>query len=232
MKINRVTITGADDKVNITELQILQRRFPFVEWGILFSASKPGTRRYASSQYVKKLTSLETPLNLSAHLCGGYPRYILQKGDYSFLETLENKFKRAQINFNFLNTEHNIYHLFNLPTAANIKFILQANKSNTSIINKVREEQLPFDFLYDSSGGRGTEIKEIKEPIAGYYTGYSGGLGPDNIEDFCQQLISHPSTESIFIDCESKVRDGFDEFDLDKVEKYLEICSKYVTEYA
>lgn len=33
MKINRVTITGADGKNTYSELLSLQKQYPFVEWG-------------------------------------------------------------------------------------------------------------------------------------------------------------------------------------------------------
>jgi len=37
MKINKITITGADDRTKISDLVQLQKDYPFVEWGILFS---------------------------------------------------------------------------------------------------------------------------------------------------------------------------------------------------
>ncbi|MHB1675039.1 MAG: hypothetical protein ACYCSP_12405 [Acidobacteriaceae bacterium] len=38
MKLETVTITGADDSTDIVELAELSEEFPFVEWGILISA--------------------------------------------------------------------------------------------------------------------------------------------------------------------------------------------------
>jgi hypothetical protein len=52
MILDRVTITGADDDVDIGDLVDLSARYPFVEWGILSSSSRrahrgslSGTRR-------------------------------------------------------------------------------------------------------------------------------------------------------------------------------------------
>lgn len=228
MNINRVTITGADDKINPYDLLSLSAQFPFVEWGILFSKSKEGQNRYPSKDWIKKfLERKTTEIKISAHLCGAYPREILQNGNLSIFDFLGSDFQRAQINFNFGNTPFESKHLDHLlwNKEINSHIILQYNKSNSHVIDILEEYE--FDVLYDSSGGRGTEIKEIKEPFEFYYTGYSGGLGTDNIDDFCQKISMHSNPSNVFIDCESGVRTN-DEFDLNKVTKYLEICSKYI----
>lgn len=229
MNINRVTITGADESVPIKDIYELSERFPFVEWGILFSKSKEGMSRYPSFRWVNTLCegTHQPHINLSAHLCGAYPRDILQDGKLDFVKSLDERFKRMQINFNFGNTLFEPKYLDHLLWNKDINpaIILQYNKSNSAVIDIL--EEYVFDVLYDSSGGRGTEIKEIKEPFEDYYTGYSGGLSPDNVDDFCQKLTAHPNPSSVFIDCESGVRIN-NEFDLKKVTKYLEICSKYI----
>jgi len=37
MKINKLTITGADNNNSYNKLFELQQKYPFVEWGILYS---------------------------------------------------------------------------------------------------------------------------------------------------------------------------------------------------
>lgn len=231
MKINRITVTGADESIAFKDLFELSEEFPFVEWGILFSILRAGTRRYPPLRWIENLC--QSPhrsenFKLSAHLCGQYPRDILQKGKLQGIDLLvKNYFQRAQINFNFSNTEWKSEYLLNLLKDNNTQYILQMNKSNADIIKTIVDTE-NFDVLYDSSGGRGTEIKEIQPPISGHYTGYSGGLGPNNIDEFCKKIIKHPSPNSVFIDCETGVRNDKDEFDLVKVREYLIICSKYV----
>jgi len=46
MKINKLTITGADDATNQDSLLDFSNNFGFVEWGILFSKTKLGEKRY------------------------------------------------------------------------------------------------------------------------------------------------------------------------------------------
>lgn len=230
MKITKVTITGTDDKVPIVELIKLSQEFPFVEWGILFSKSKEGQSRYPSKEWIKKFTTSKmfSEVNTSAHLCGQYPRDILQQGDHAIFEFLDRKFDRAQLNFNFANTFADFQHIISvLNNPFGMGIILQYNKANSEIVKELIENKYSFDILYDSSGGRGTEIKEINSPFKGYYTGYSGGLNPENIKPVLEKITENNSTAKVFIDCESGVRTN-DEFDLVKVRKYLEICSEFV----
>jgi len=88
--------------------------------------------------------------------------------------------------------------------------------------------------LYDSSGGKGISPSEWFPPVTGpnwqnYSTGYSGGLGPDNLKEELQNIASvvDSSVEQvcpIWIDMESKIRTG-DKFDLDKVQQCCEIVA-------
>jgi hypothetical protein len=51
VKIDKVTITGADNNTPISDLFVLQKQFPFVEWAILLSQSKAGTDRYPDTSH-------------------------------------------------------------------------------------------------------------------------------------------------------------------------------------
>lgn len=227
MNINKVTITGADDKVNHEDLIALSKQYPFVEWGILFSQAKEGQPRYPQKEWVAKFIDFieKNNINLSAHLCGQYSRDILEKNFTYFLTICSVLFKRIQINYNF-KYSHN-YNLETLQrwTAQNAenKIILQYNKSNSTAL-------VPFpnlNILYDSSGGRGKEISDIKPPFDGYYTGYSGGITPDNIEAICQQISGLYGQTDVWIDMENGIRTN-NEFDLDKVEKVLRLSEPFI----
>ena len=88
MKIlNKVTVTGADDSVkDIEELREIQKEFPFVEWGILLSASSAGTNRFPSQSWIWDLIQNSSPskehiikhlrFNLAGHICGRWIREI------------------------------------------------------------------------------------------------------------------------------------------------------------
>ena len=99
MKLERMTVTGADDMTNVRGMIELSKEYRFLEWGILFPLS--GGSRFPTSEWLAHLLEEKgkTPMNLSAHLCGG-----------DLDDALENKskinldeFKRIQLNFHGLN---------------------------------------------------------------------------------------------------------------------------------
>jgi hypothetical protein len=220
MKINRITFTGADDKTDPAVLLAIQKEFPRVEWGILFSANRMGSTKYPSQEWIDKLPA---ELNLSAHFCGKYSRDVIEKLDFSQVEA-NPKFKRVQLNYTFHKSKPvNLLPLVSKFANRGVDFIFQYNASNQQTLDalmlETMNESIPMGFLYDSSGGRGIEIKRISAPF-GFYTGYSGGLTPDNIVDITTDIIAHSNDSEVWIDMEAGVRTD-DEFDLQKVLKVL-----------
>lgn len=225
MKINKVTITGADDKTDIKDLVVLTEKYPFVEWGILFSNSR-GKQRYPSENWVKEVTKLNLPL--SAHFCGWWARQVLEEGNYSLIEQAEG-FSRIQLNYNFARSRGwKLKDLIEWAEESPKDIILQLNKSNKPIISDL-EPPKAINFLYDASGGRGTVIGAIEPPMDGSYTGYAGGLSVENIDHICKLITESDDGEDteVWIDLESGARTN-DEFDLTKVEEILRISSKYI----
>lgn len=230
MKINRVTITGADNKINQSDLLLLQEKYPFVEWGILFSTNKDGQPRYPSR--VHRIVEFdESALQLSAHFCGFYSREVLEKGNFMLIQLLPFSYKRVQLNYNFKNNKGR----FNLVSLLRFvernkerDIILQYNDSNAEIIEKFRVNGLPdnINFLYDSSGGRGKLLNDIKNPFK-QYTGYSGGISPDNVEGICRYIQNHESSSNVWIDMENGVRTD-NQFDLVKVSSVLRRCEPFI----
>lgn len=229
MKINKVTITGADNKVTPQSLVSITNKYPFVEWGILFSLSKEGFQRYPTKAWIEEL--VKEDLELSAHFCGWWAKQVLEEGNFKLISNLNPKFKRVQLNYNFQNSRGwnleklNDYAMDNPER----KIILQYNKSNAETLLDFINSGifLNFDFLYDSSGGRGTEIKEIGDPIRNHYTGYSGGISPTTIDDVCLQILRHNSPAEVWVDLESGAR-TYNEFDFDKVDEILKKSSYFV----
>lgn len=229
MNINRVTITGADDKVDPRFLLRLTDEYPFVEWGILFSKPKEGQQRYPSDHWVQHL--LEYGLPLSAHFCGWYAREVLEKANTGIITKLSKQFNRIQLNYNFKrSSKHNLIPILRYAEKhPDRSIILQYNKSNAETLNKFMVNGLPenIHFLYDSSGGRGTEIQSISDPIGKQYTGYSGGIHSKNISRICAWIYKHNSKCDAWIDLESGARTN-NEFDLKKVQHILQDVKGYM----
>lgn len=224
MVINKITFTGVDDKTPISSLQDLQRKYPYVEWGILI-ASNPGKPKQPSEDYILKLK--DKGLKLALHMCNEHAKNILTDGK---LDIKYDFFDRYQLNFNFNHTDHDLNHYSKLINKfKNKNFILQTNFSNELFIEKIIENNKTINthILYDSSGGRGVEIKQIKSPFKGIYTGYSGGINPDNIDNICKQITFHKNDDRVWIDVQTGARTN-NEFDLNKISTMLKIVDKHI----
>lgn len=228
MKISKVTITGLDTLVEIDRIIELQKEFPFVEWGILFSSNREGQKRYPTMWVVEKI--IKSGIPLSAHFCGTWAKEVLEKQNFDVIKTLHQNFKRVQLNYNFsYNQNWSLTHL-NVFADENRsrEIILQYNKSNKQVIDEFKvgfPENI--NILYDASGGRGTEIKEVLPPFKNF-TGYAGGITDKNIDGICKIITDHSDNSTVWIDMESGVRTN-DIFDLEKVIAVLNVCSQYVS---
>lgn len=234
MNINKVTISGADNLVSKDEMLYTQQVFPFVEWGILVSTKRMGTPRYPIIEWIK---NLHPELNISFHLCGDICRDFVNGGVEWIKISKENslRYKRLQLNFSFKEDKDYMNNIFGIATTATrwkkmVSIILAYNKGSKKNLDEflgaIREVPENLHFLYDSSGGRGTEIKSFSKPLR-TYTGYAGGINPDNAFVICDTLSNMEWGDNIWIDMESGIRTG-DKFDMQKVNDVLSICSKFI----
>lgn len=231
MNIDRVTISGADDKVSVDEMLEIQREFPFVEWGILISRKRMGTNRYPSKEWLRKL---HHDLNISFHLCGYIVREFVQ-GKHSVVWEAGLNWQRVQLNFSFKEPINYAPTLLDISdTARNTpdrSFVLAYNKGSKSNLDRFIQNHVSMPsnihFLYDSSGGRGAEIKYLQKPLLNY-TGYAGGLNPENVGTICECLDGMEWSDKVWIDMETGVRTG-DQFDLKKVREVLTIANTFIS---
>jgi len=231
MNLDRITITGADDSIDPQDLVAITKKYPFVEWGILFSRSQQGTSRFPSNQWVKNLMKVYPNFNLSAHLCGKWVRDVVLKSEFTFRDThpLIANFQRIQLNF------HGQYHKAHpdfvklLHKHSQYDWIFQHDGVNDElIIQFVNMSGINVFPLFDRSGGAGVVPSEWPKPICGYQ-GYAGGLGPDNIVNEIGRVSQVAGESKVWIDMETKVRSNNDmQFELSKVEQCLELSKPFV----
>lgn len=223
MKIKYCTITGADDQVDPEDLVSLSYRYPFVEWGILFSLDREKTSRYPSERWVYDfLDAAENymiDINRSAHLCGYYAEQFVKCDPKIF--SLLNHFQRVQLNINFRKSkiDPDSIHM-QIQFAGTRPVITQYNEDNKWAWCSFKD--LPnHEVLYDGSGGRGI-VGDWIPPLPLVTCGYAGGLTPDNLADELEKIGQVAGDHEIWIDMESGVRTD-NQLDLEKVERVLQI---------
>lgn len=238
MKLDTVTITGADDSVNPEDLVALSEKFPFVEWGILLSRSQMGGKRFPSAKWMDSLLLQVDKLKLAGHLCGSWLNNLMNFNQHEFIDELSlwEHFKRVQLNFHGEKFDINpdtLQTLRNQTWKHSKKFIVQMDNINNELYERLNHAGVLAQGLFDLSHGTGVLPEEWPEVVPSMnpkaYRGYAGGLGANNLEDQLQKIATAVGDIYIWIDMETQVRSNNDlQFDLEKVEKCLEISSKYV----
>ncbi len=231
--ITTVTLTGADDSIHPQDLLRLQDDYPFAEFAILFSSKRTGTPRYPSNDWIDELLlNHSRNLSLSAHLCGQDAKNLLLGHD-DFLQLTRGKFQRVQINHNFRNNPVDLDKLIDIVEEyGNIQFIIQHNKANSEVCKELKNyTNSNIHFLYDSSGGRGNELATFEKPIPNHYTGYAGGISPENILSVCEKVNELSTNNYVWIDMETHIRSNNDKlFDFNKCNSVLAKAEQFITQ--
>lgn len=207
----KVTITGADNVVDPSALAELWRKYPFVEWGILYSRNRPGRPRYPDLDWIAHFAGFRCARSL--HLCGIVARDFLDGRPFS-----PEGFERVQVN-GYKGQPHDLAKAHSHGYGAEI--ILQVRKQ--FLLPGAARDALALpnaSILYDPSGGRGVQPDRTGYPNApaGVRMGIAGGIGPDNV---AERVTGAALASASWIDMESGVRDENDQFDLGKVETVL-----------
>lgn len=216
--LNKVTFTGIDNKVKITELENLYKKYPFIEFGFLVSennTNKNIENRYPSLVMLKGFKKKNIPLSL--HVCGKLAREIVQHNNwqplYELMGEYINLFSRIQLN---IAGTKKLSEDITFPEDKQV--IIQFNTSNTSAYEMYKSENVVG--FQDNSGGTGkTETTWFENNDT--YFGYAGGIGEENVIEIINS-INKIHTGNYWIDMETKIRTN-DKFDIKKCEK---ICEK------
>ena len=218
--LTTVTITGADDRTRPTDLCELSEEFPFVEWGLLLSASRMGAPRYPSRSWLHDFENVmsTTPdrMHHAMHFCGQCTRDTLA-GDPRWFDGIHPD--RIQLNgFATPSTDAFLVLARRLTEERpRFGFILQARDARVLEATAVAVAEIGSSrtaVLYDPSGGRGITTTEWPT-LAAVHMGYAGGLGPANVEAVLKLLLSNTARGPFWIDMETRVRTGDAEDKLD-----------------
>lgn len=234
MQIKYVTLTGADDHTPIDGLLELSAEFSFVEWGILFFPPRQGEPCYPTWRWLNHLfvfTEGVHPFHLSAHLCGKWVTDAMQ----GHLPLLDNERFDAAFNTIQLNcykgvlqqalTHPILWRTISLVHNGRKPVILGGDYAGLSISVEQFLNAGVYPLL-DASGGHGQVPKLWPAPFktehgTPLFCGYAGGLGPDNIKRELDRIADVAGKATVWIDMQSKLRNGKDEFDLKRCRQVL-----------
>ena len=232
MRLTKVTFTGVDERTDVKRLVRLQKKYPYVEFGVLLSYDwQENGNRFLDPSFLVNFKG--KGLNLSAHFCGQAAIDIAVGKKFNLEKLIGNNlmiFRRCQLNLKADRLFTELRRLAPIPYIDEV--IVQMH--TPELCQRFLNDQRPLfaSYLLDASCGCGidTPIQIITSP--GVHIGYAGGIGSDNVADKLRTLLEYPSDEKFWIDMETRVRTCEDWFDLDKVEEVLEICDSLVKEYS
>lgn len=240
--LNRVTVTGADDSIEPSELFSVQEKYPFCEFGILLSHKQTlngGGNRFPSKEWIYSLVSecrrRGRKPNISAHLCGQWVDGFLS-GHLLDFDTITPGFfeliQRIQVNTHAQKSTSTVemFDVVNWLSGEGKTIIFQLDgRDGTDIAKRVASfGHKNIAGLFDLSHGAGVLPREYPKPFKHLLCGYAGGLSPENVSD--QLSIIEKATDGpTWIDAETRLfsESGL-KFDLSKVMAFLENAKPWV----
>ncbi len=242
MKLKRVTFTGADDTTIPAELFAISRDYPFVEWGVLVSASQTGALRFPSLDWCARFAdSAPAEVKVATHVCGRWVRDFAM-GTPTVMGAqiaLWSRTNRVQLNFHAIPHPYDADRLAALIATTNPtkEFIFQHDRVNDGMYQAIFEsptEPPNTAPLYDYSHGAGIlpagwpKNEFMDNDVDHAWSGYAGGLSPENV---LQELpkIEAAAGGDFWIDMETRVRsDDGRLFDLVKCVDVLKQVAPFV----
>lgn len=216
-----VTLTGVDEHTPLDAVVDLSERFPFVEWGVLYSPNRAGKEgRYPAVENALRILQelREHGVSTAVHLCGGGVIGALGGRDANAL-ALADLAGRVQLNFNQARKALDLGTVDAFANRLGKPVITQHNKANETVHFHLTS---PFhQVLFDASGGRGTRPDQWPAVLPGIRCGFAGGLGPENVANEIDRIADASHGYPFWIDMESSLRDREDRFDLGICEEVL-----------
>lgn len=225
MNLRYISLTGADNKVNIKDLEHFSEQYPLFECAILMFPEREGKARNPTIDWREQLYASQVK-NRAIHLCGSIINKLANQ-DEALIKELSNV-QRVQINLKpqWANEQLVAQLVEVVKSLPQIEFITQHNESNSQYFS-YWDSVSNHSYLYDASLGKGLAPDNWSAPVAGKRTGYAGGLSPSNIHENLVKISSVAGNTAIWVDMESGVRTD-DNFDLEKAKEVLSITTNFV----
>lgn len=225
MNIKYISLTGADDKVDIKDLLKLTEKYNNVELALLMFPERDGMARNPTKEWRNKFYEMNFP-HTALHLCGSSIEKFAKEDNQLMIEL--DFFKRVQINLK--PDRANIQLVEQLVKVAtkkpNIQFITQHNKHNEEYF-QYWNKLFNHAYLFDNSLGKGVCPEQWQEPVNNKFSGYAGGLNPANVIHELKKIQPLAIGQNIWIDMETGLRTN-DQFDLMKAESVLKQVQEFL----
>jgi hypothetical protein len=250
--IDRVTVTGADDNTDIDNMVEVYDEYPFVEWGILLSREQIDGNRFPSFDWMRDLYNISSQEDrffniggwtckkqfpLSGHICGSWVDQIQKVGWKNFFNSLDRNmknifamFSRLQINLHGETPKvtDEFYNGFYDPSFVGKQIIIQESGESKDIVERLRLRGVNATLLFDNSHGAGVLPGGWPDRNVPGYIGYAGGLGPKNVAEEIPKIEKSSGDEKIWIDAETKVRDGVGDLDMNLTRELLKKSEPFI----
>lgn len=225
MKLRYVSITGADDAVDVADLNGVAREFLFVEWAILLMPETFGRARSPTAAWIENFKAKYEGAHKAVHMCGtALAGFVEGRAD---IIGLMRGFARVQLNLEFGPVEGTYdpaQLLARIKAHPECQFIIQYTDKRAGMLPALAA--LPnHAILFDASAGRGVAPDGWPAPLPGHFCGYAGGINPGNVARHIEKIRAAGAADT-WIDMESGVRTD-DRFDLDKVRAVLNISKPF-----
>lgn len=236
MKLDIVTFSGGSNNCDIDRMLEISEKHPFVEWGIQTPHSPgAGGGIFPNAAWVKDLTDAAEGTNarLCAHLCSVHN--LLNDGFDYMAEAIVNseRFQRFQLNthghpYQPVDGAYDVLARWSKDNRS--EFLIQVDHKNDDFLLKtVEHPEINASAFFDTSMGAGWEPTEW--PVADTYIpghpdarfGYSGGLGPGEIQSQLDKMAKYAGDRTIWIDMEGKIQSWEKGgMDLDKCQQVID----------
>lgn len=228
--ISRVSLTGPDDRTDLTRLADLSQQFPRVEWALLYVPHKEGAPRNPSRQW-REAFFKRVQTGCAVHLCGALAFEQLLGGELP-ADVLQAQ--RLQLNINARTqdfSDEQALEVYARALELGPDVILQYHPGTATLIERfvhqVPEAIRPrVHVLLDASRGTGTAPDAWVRPacLDSFYVGYAGGIGPENIGAVLGAISGH--SRECWVDMESGIRTD-NQFDAAKAEQVLQAVEHF-----
>lgn len=230
MQLEYVSLTGADDDIDPTDLAVLSQEYPYAEWAILCMPIAAGTPRFPSIDWIYrfKKVAAEKKLHTAMHLCGEALVGFID-GQKEILDLMQG-FSRVQLNLKFGNVDGTYDParlVARVAETPDIQFIIQYGRDKKGLLPLLADVR-NHAVLFDESAGRGISPDSWDAPLDGHFCGYAGGITPDNVEHNLEMIAKVAAGKTTWIDLESGIRTD-DRFDLAKAKRVLSLSRPYTT---